>query len=126
MMKKIVIVLLAVLTISCSTDGDMDNNETVINDNYYVKYVINGNGAYGRISNWTATTPQGIYTNSGYQVRSWNQTYGPVKKGFRSEVKIGNYIGGAPIIEIYVSKNEEPFALKVSKTGSSASYDIGF
>lgn len=35
MMKKIVIVLLAVLTISCSKDGDMDNNETVINDNYY-------------------------------------------------------------------------------------------
>jgi len=110
---------------SCNKD-EMDNNETVINDNYYVEYVIIGNGTYGRFSNWTATTPQGIYTNSGYQARSWNQTYGPINKGFECEVRIDDYISGAPTIEIHVSKNEEPFALKVSKTGDSASYTIDF
>lgn len=99
-------------------------NEAVTNDNYYFKYVITGNGAYGRFSNWTATTPQGIYTNTGTQVSSWNQTYGPVSKGFKCEVLIGNYISGAPTIEIHASKNSEPFALKLTKTGNSATYTI--
>ncbi|HUH47945.1 MAG TPA: hypothetical protein VLZ54_12375 [Arenibacter sp.] len=123
------LVIISVLTIftftSCDKD-EMDNNETVENDNYYVKYVIKGNGAYGRFSNWTATTPADTYTNSGYQTRSWNQTYGPVKNGFKCEVQVGDYISGAPTIEIHVSKNEEPFALKMSKTGESVSYTINF
>jgi len=106
---------------SCKKDG---TNDPVTNDNYYFKYVIKGNGAYGRFSNWTATTPQGTYTNSGTQVSSWNQTYGPVNKGFKCEVQIGNYTSGAPTIEIHVSKNTEPFTLKVTNTGSSASYTI--
>jgi len=112
----------AILSFSSCKKGS--TNETVTNDNYYVKYVIKGNGAYGRFSNWTATTPQGTYTNSGTQVSSWNQTYGPVNKGFKCEVQIGNYIGGVPTIEIHVSKNSEPFALKVSNTGNSAIYTI--
>lgn len=112
----------AILSFSSCKKGS--TNETVTNDNYYVKYVIKGNGAYGRFSNWTATTPQGTYTNSGTQVSSWNQTYGPVNKGFKCEVQIGNYISGAPTIEIHVSKNSEPFALKVSNTGNSAIYTI--
>ncbi|RYG52259.1 MAG: hypothetical protein EOO01_06885 [Chitinophagaceae bacterium] len=99
-------------------------NETAANDNYYVKYVIEGNGAYGRFSNWTATTPQGTYTNSGTQVPSWSQTYGPVSKGFRCQVQISSYISGAPTIEIHVSKNSEPFAVKATMTGSSATYTI--
>ena len=121
-----IISALTIFTFSSCNKNDMDNNETVINDSYYVKYVIKGNGTYGRFSNWTATTPQGTYTNSGYQVTSWNQTYGPINKGFKCEVQINSYISGAPTIEIHVSKNQEPFALKVIKTGNSASYTIGF
>ena len=56
-------------------------------------------------------------------IRHWEQTYGPVKKGFKCEVQVGN---GEPTIEIYVSKNQEPFALKTTKTGKSASYTIDF
>ncbi len=119
------LMIISVLTIfvfsSCSKEGANNNN-----DNYYVKYIIYGNGTYGRFSNWTVTTPEATYTNSGYQTRSWNQTYGPVKKSFKCEVQVSDYIGGAPTIEIYVSKNEEPFALKVTNTGSSASYTINF
>lgn len=113
-------------TFSSCTEEEIDNNEIPINANYYVKYVIIGKGAYGRFSNWTASTPQGTYTNNGYQVRSWNQTYGPVNKGFKCEVRIDNYISGAPTIEIHVSKNDEPFALKITNTGKSASYNIDF
>ena len=121
------LIIISALTIfifsSCKKE---ERNNVNTNDNYYVKYVINGNGTYGRFSNWTATTPAGTYTNNGYQTRSWNQTYGPVKKGFKCVVQVGDYISGAPTIEIHVSKNEEPFALKVTSASSSAFYTINF
>lgn len=116
--------VVSALTVFAFSSCKKENTETPTNDNYYFKYVIKGNGTYGRFSNWTATTPQGPYTNSGTQVSSWNQTYGPVSKGFKCEVQIGNYISGAPTIEIHASKNSEPFALKVTKTGNSATYTI--
>lgn len=120
---KLISVLIILIFFSCKKEETVNS---VTNDNYYVKYIIKGNGAYGRFSNWTATTPQGTYANSGYQTPSWNQTYGPVKKGFKCEVQVGDYISGAPTIEIHVAKNNEPFALKVTNTGSSASYTINF
>jgi hypothetical protein len=126
-LPTIIVVVLLTLT-SCTKDkitpDETTKKETIPNDNYYVKYVVYGTGSYGRFSNWTATTPNGTYSNSGYQTRSWNQTYGPVQKGFKCEVRIGNYIGGAPTIEISVAKNAEPFALKTTVTGASASYII--
>ena len=33
--------------------GTACNDEIESNDNYYIKYIIRGNGAYGRFSNWT-------------------------------------------------------------------------
>lgn len=122
------IIVFSILTVyifsSCKKEDK--NGDTSANNNYYVKYVISGNGTYGHFSNWTATTPQGAYSNNGYQTRGWNQTFGPINKGFKCEVQIGNYIGGAPSIEIHVSKNQEPFSLKATKTGSSASYTVDF
>lgn len=100
----------------------MDINTNNINDNYYVKYIISN--SYPRIfSNWSVTTPEGNYSKNAYQTRGWKQIYGPVKKGFICEVQVGN---GDPTIEIYVSKNEEPFALKKTIRGMKASYTIDF
>lgn len=83
---KITTAFLAVFIVLSSCEKDKD--ETVImNDNYYVKYVIKGTGAYGRFSNWTATTPEGTYTNNGYQTRSWNQTYGSVNRVLGAKFK---------------------------------------
>ena len=110
---------------SCSNDDDHNSvNEPIDKDVYYVKYTIKGNGAYGRFSNWSVTTPNGGYSNNGYQTTSWTQTYGPTKKGFNCNVNIKNYIYQKPTIEIHVSKNNEPFALKEIKNGTSASYTI--
>lgn len=100
----------------------MDSDQSAKNDSYYLKYVISS--SYPRIfSNWTVTTPQGNYTKNGYQTRRWKETYGPKKKGFKCEVYVSN---GEPTIGIYVSKNQEPFALKISKKRNSASYTINF
>lgn len=123
---KIATAFLAVFIVLSSCEKDKEEKAVINDDNYYVRYVIKGADPRGRFSDWRATTPEGTYTNSGYQTRSWNQTYGPVKKGFKCEVQVGNYISGAPVIEIHVSKNEEPFALKATKSGGSASYTINF
>lgn len=107
---------------SCDKDDSQQNN----NDNYYIKYNIKAPSPYGRFSNWTASTPNGTYSNNGLQTSNWNQTYGPVNKGFTCKVQIGNYQGGTPTIEIHVSKNGDPFTLKTTMTGASASYVINF
>lgn len=122
---KITTVFLTFFFVLSSCDKD-ENEITIPNDNYYVNYIIKAPGPYGRFSNWTVTTPDGTYSNNGYQVSSWNQTYGPVKKGFNCKVQIGKFQGGTPTIEIHVSKNQEPFALKTIKTGDLASYTINF
>lgn len=103
-------------------DISKGDNNTVVIDNYYVKYVISATYPY-IFSNWSVTTPEGNYTKNGYQTRRWEQTYGPVKKGFKCEVQVKN---GQPTINIYVSKNQEPFALKTTVDGYYASYTINF
>lgn len=123
---KITALFLAILFALSSCEKDDAETNATTNDNYYVNYIIKAPGPYGRFSNWTASTPDGTYSNNGYQVSSWNQTYGPVKKGFNCRVQIGDFQGGTPTIEIHVSKNQEPFALKTTKTGNSASYTINF
>lgn len=124
--SAIMLMIISIITISIAVSScnkeEMDNkDETVINDNYYVKYIIHCN--YPKLfSNWSVTTPEGTYTKNGYQTRHWEQTYVPVKKGFKCAVQIS----GEPDIEIHISKNQEPFALKTIKTGTSASYTINF
>lgn len=110
---------------SCSKDeilnNEINNSEENSNSNYYVKYVISSSYPY-IFSNWSVTTPDGTYSKNDYQTRRWEQTYGPIKKGFRCSVKVER---GTSTAEIYVSKNQEPFALK--NTGANgASYTIDF
>ncbi len=120
---KIILLLLSLGLLmafsSCQKEDDIKDNTS--DDNYYVRYEITGDGPYGYFSNWSVTTPGSMYTKSGYQTRSWSQTYGPVSKGFTCSVSVES---GSPTIKILISKNDEPFALKVSTTGSSASYTV--
>lgn len=91
---------------------------TTTSDEYYVKYSIAGNGAYILFNKFTVATDRGTSSFSGYQYRTWTQTYGPVSKGFKASVSVeSQYVK----VEIYVSKNNGPFALKASKSGTSNS-----
>ena len=119
--SKITTAILVILIILSSCNKDKDKVEMGISDEYYVKYVIKGNGTYIYFSDFSVNTDQGNVSFSGYQYHSWNQTYGPVKKGFRASVSVGSSVTA----EIYVSKNNGPFALKASKSGDN-SYTIDF
>ena len=124
-MKKLIIALFFIGSlVSCGSDDSMDIPPVVENDIYFVEYTIQGTGSYGRFMNWTATTPNGIYSNSGVQVRSWSETYGPVEKGFKCSVQIDDYIWDKPTIDIRVSKNDESFVSKASVKGTTATYEI--
>jgi len=117
-----ILMIVSILTIltfsSCEDDGNYNNIE-VDNNNYYVKYVISTRYYF---SNWSVSIPKGgYYTKNGYQTRYWEQTFGPVKKGFKCKVKVEK---GEPTINIYVSKNEEPFVLKESVVNDNANYVI--
>ncbi|MEA4985251.1 hypothetical protein SDC9_42966 [bioreactor metagenome] len=110
------------IDISDDENNKNDNNTTVVIDNYYFKYVISATYPY-IFSNWSVATPEGNYTKNNYQTRRWEETYGPVKRGFKCEVQVKN---GQPTISIYVSKNQEPFTLKTTVDGYYASYTIDF
>src|SRR6188474_3102029 len=88
-----ILVILIALT-SCKKD----ETNTTTNDDYFVKYVIKGNGTYIYFSDFSVNTDQGNVSFSGYQYKSWNQTYGPVKKGFSASVSVIGFV----TVEIYV------------------------
>jgi len=118
-MKKylnIVILSLALITIlsSCKKEA----TTTTTNDDYYVKYAIKGNGTYIYFNNFSVNSDKGNVSFSGYQYKSWTQTYGPVKKGFKASVTVQS---GYVTVEIYISKNNGAFALKASKSGNNSS-----
>lgn len=125
--KGTVIALAFFMTLSSCKKDDV---ETSPNDEYFVKYVIAGNGPYILFSDFSVNTDQGNKSFSSYQYRSWNQTYGPVKKGFNASVSVKSSL---VTVEIYVSKNNGALALKASKSGNSSttsnifqSYKIDF
>jgi len=101
-------------------------DEKTTNDEYYVKYVVKCSQGRWYVSSFSINTDNGTVGFSNYKSTSWNQTYGPVKKGFKTFVTADSSF---PTVEIYVSKNQGPFALKASKTGTgsaSASYIVDF
>ena len=114
--SKITTSILVILIALSSCKKDETNTTT--NDDYFVKYVIKGNGTYIYFSDFSVNTDQGNVSFSGYQYKSWNQTYGPVKNGFRASVSVKSSL---VTVEIYVSKNNGPFALKASKSGGNSS-----
>lgn len=100
-----------------------DEMKTTTNDAYLVKYVLQGNGTYIYFSDFSVNTDQGNKSFSGYQFQSWSQTYGPVKKGFNAAVSVNSDL---VTVEIYVAKNNGPFALKASNSSGSTSYTIDY
>jgi hypothetical protein len=110
-----------------NNDGSATNNDKPATiDNYYVKYVIKCSQNRYYVTKFSVNTDKGIVYFSDYLSKYWTQTYGPVKKGFTASATAESTY---PTIEIYVSKNNEPFALKATNTKNTkvtSSYTIDF
>ena len=130
-MKKIsfiaMVLLTALVSASCSKSSD---NEPESQDEYYVKYEATNTTRYsGDVSEISRTTDEGIKTFVGG--KSFTETFGPVKKGFVAKITCTNkaYSNTSIIVTIHTSKNNGPFALKATVSGTesaSASYTIDF
>lgn len=135
-MKKIINLLSACLVLfafsACSNDEPSPSNTqpetetgTETKANYYVKYTALAYGGLGyenaRIESVTVETETGTKTIE-TNVKSWEETYGPVSKGFKARVQA---TGTSKPVRIYVCRGEEPFVIK-AEGSSSASYTIDF
>lgn len=131
-MKKIIVLLSVLLTLltfsSCTNEEPSPSNTqqgTETDANYYVKYTALAYGGVGyenaRIESVTVETETGTKTIEP-NVRSWEETYGPVSKGFKAKIQA---TGASKTVRIYVCRGEEPFVIK-GEGSSSASYTIDF
>mgnify|MGYP000979819619 CR=1 FL=1 len=124
-LKITTVVFIFVLAFSSCSQGEFDNNSN-LQDVYYVKYVIKCSQGLYYVNQFNVNTDKGYVYFRDNRSKYWTQTYGPVKKGFKAAATAQSVY---PTIEIYVSKNNGPFALKTSNTNYdevTASYTIDF
>ena len=118
-LSNIVLCMMMSLTmlVSCTKDDENENPVPIKEEaNYYVKYyVFATSGFSGAYLPLEITCTTGLPTNTYTTKNSWEETFGPFKKGeiIRLVVKGNSELTG----RIYVSKNQEPFSLKVEKNG---------
>lgn len=124
--KVLLSIILACFLFSCE-NGNVSASEGDLNaDIYYVKYEAIMSSVYsGNIMKVTVASDYGNLTFEGG--KSFSQTFGPVSKGFKASIK-GECLASSCnslIVNIYVCRGSEPFALK--STGSySTSYTIDY
>ena len=105
----------------CPSDGGSEERNF-----YYVQYVISG--SYRLIIDEVKYKSEHGYVTEGLSgARSFECVCGPVNRGFKAEMMITDYRGGASdnAVKIYVSKNNGPFAIKASGQ-YSVEYTIAF
>ena len=118
---------------NCSNDDpevpsipEQEENKPVEKVDYYIKYIVKATSPY-RFDDITVATDKGTQTFDFSNKSSWEQTYGPVAKGFRANIKV---VGYTTSLEIHCCRGQEPFALKAIKSGRaenpSLSYTIDY
>jgi len=122
----LIIGLLGILNFGCNKENE---NTNVVADEYYVKYIVNSSTPYvegGKSISRTAQITSENNSNKSFTFNksAWETTIGPVKKGFHASLNSSfSQVFGGPNrtyinIEIHVSKNNGPFALKASNTST--------
>lgn len=131
-MKRILIVFgLMLLLFGCSDDSDHKSE-------YYVKYHFLCSDGFHYIrftANYTNEKKQTVRVSFGENTSNYNGSRkyedeiicGPFKYGDNVSLSLTNQISvTSRLLEISVSKDNSPFALKESKNSSSISYTIDF
>ncbi len=116
---------------SCSKETEPENN-----DEYYVKYIVNSPTIYSTTRTATIRSETNSLVNHTFTNYQWETIIGPVGLGFNSSVSAShnptNLAQTYMNVEIHVSKNNGPFALKAIddsqqvRYSASTSYTINF
>ena len=132
-MRKLLglILIFAVSLFGCK-ESDIEKS---INDDYYVKYHFYADGynyVYFDIiylNSVTSNSNPAINTDSykGYKSFENEKICGPFKKGDKVSIEMSNETGVVNrLLEIYVSKNNSPFALRKSTSSKKLEYTIDY
>lgn len=112
-------IALVIVNFGCSSDNDTITES----DEYYVKYIVKSRSIYSVPI--TARIKSENNSNIEFSIRNgvWEMTVGPVRKKFQSSLNASydtsqtlaqTYID----VEIHVSKNNGPFALKSNNSST--------
>lgn len=127
-MKKWIFIIISIVfsiaLCSCEKDGEKDGDKN--DDFYYIEYKITSN-IYFYIDGVTYNTENGSHYERCAAKSTFDQICGPVNKGFLASINLTKFRGApaANAVNIYVSKNNGPFAIKASGQ-YSATYTIDF
>jgi len=123
----IVVITFGFINLGCEKEDSNDTNIIVENyDEYYVKYIVKSSSIY-TLSRTAQISSENSNNSFTFNNSSWEVTIGPVKKGFyaslsarfnTSQILAKTYIN----VEIQVSKNSSPFALKASDNSTEVRY----
>jgi hypothetical protein len=108
------LVCVIIVAIGLFTPGCNEKEEP---DEYYVKYAVSSNTIYSQLTLYTTVNNENNvdlnYTF--YAGAPWEKIIGPVQKGFNATLEVSCVDAELLIgLEIYVSKNDSPFAIKAS------------
>ena len=119
-----IIVALGIVNFGCDKENDKnranENNNSNVVDEYYVKYIVKSSTRSGYSRTAQVCLEDNTSKSFTFNNSIWEMTIGPVKKGFNASVSASFNNNGQPIatphisVEIHVSKNNSPFALKNS------------
>lgn len=133
LLKYLCFILLCLLT-GCEKDNYTTYSEPTIENDYYVRYeadITTGGLASGYRDIYYTVNTENETKKFVSTDRTFNQTFGPVKKGFLTEISVdASKVGNSSCnVRIYVSRANEPFALKASndaKVKVNVSYKIDY
>lgn len=121
-MKRLYLLYILFLGLSftnCSTDDSetpFSPDQSVEKVDYYIKYKVKCASRYSYLKGVTVATDKGTSTLEFKNKSSWEQTYGPVTKGFKASIKV---YGLTSTVEIHCCRGQEPFALKAITNGQA-------
>ena len=127
---NLVFAVISIFLMGCSNSKEDEPSNSLVETEYYVKYEATVKSAYSTNNiSYTVATDNQIQTfKSG---KSFTETFGPFKKGFEAYITADarNLYSANCDVRIYISRGNEPFALKANKSGGklvSTSYKIDY
>lgn len=128
--KKLIwlfVITLGFINLGCEKEDSNDSNSSVENyDEYYVKYIVKSSSIY-TVSRTAQISSENSNSSFTFNNSPWEVTIGPVKKGFSASLS-ARFITTQTLaktyinVEIQVSKNSAPFALKASDNSTEVRY----
>ena len=112
---------------NCSSDDSEvpsteEESKPVEKVDYYIKYIVKSVSTM-KINSVTVSTDKGSSTLEFKNKSSWEQTYGPVAKGFTASISVKGYTS---TVEIHCCRGQEPFALKAIKNGQTSNPSLEY